>query len=160
MPQHALLRKVPSPCLPSSPVSSPRLGHGHPFLRCACLCPGGPDPALSFQVACEFGLLRVVSRNGGIRGKDYCILYNPQWAHLPRDLSKVVSGTCAFDLQSASCHSPGPPQPGFSCCLRAVGSLVRQGPHVYLCPNASSREMPVLQVGPFAPSHLHLMVCA
>ncbi|XP_049979346.1 signal peptide peptidase-like 2B isoform X2 [Alexandromys fortis] len=44
---------------------------------------------LAAQVACEFGLLRVVSRNGGIRGKDYCILYNPQWAHLPRDLSKV-----------------------------------------------------------------------
>ena len=127
-----------------------------------CLCPGGPDPALSFQVACEFGLLRVVSQNGGIRGKDYCILYNPQWAHLPRDLNKVVSGACACDLlttrvlQSAPCRSPGPPQPGFSCCLRAVGSLVRQGPHVYLSPNASSREMPV----PFTPSHLHLMVCA
>ncbi|XP_057627929.1 signal peptide peptidase-like 2B isoform X3 [Chionomys nivalis] len=44
---------------------------------------------LAAQVACEFGLLRVVSQNGGIRGKDYCILYNPQWAHLPRDLSKV-----------------------------------------------------------------------
>ncbi|XP_051033216.1 signal peptide peptidase-like 2B isoform X3 [Phodopus roborovskii] len=41
------------------------------------------------QVACEFGMLRVVSQSGGTRGKDYCILYNPQWAHLPHDLSKV-----------------------------------------------------------------------
>lgn len=90
--QHALLGKVPSPCLPSSLVSSTRLGHGHPFLSCACLCPGVLTLPLSFQVACEFGLLRVVSQSGGIRGRDYCILYNPQWAHLPRDLSKVVSG--------------------------------------------------------------------
>ncbi|XP_038166913.1 signal peptide peptidase-like 2B isoform X4 [Arvicola amphibius] len=44
---------------------------------------------LAAQVACEFGLLRVISQSGGIRGRDYCILYNPQWAHLPRDLSKV-----------------------------------------------------------------------
>ncbi|CAO2641366.1 Signal peptide peptidase-like 2B [Lemmus lemmus] len=44
---------------------------------------------LAAQVACEFGLLRVVSQSSGIRGKDYCILYNPQWAHLPHDLSKV-----------------------------------------------------------------------
>lgn len=45
---------------------------------------------LSFQAACEFGVLRVVSQT---RGRDYCILYNPQWAHLPHDLSKVVSVT-------------------------------------------------------------------
>ncbi|KAK7803938.1 hypothetical protein U0070_020155 [Myodes glareolus] len=44
---------------------------------------------LAAQVACEFGLLHVVSQSGGIRGRDYCILYNSQWAHLPRDLSKV-----------------------------------------------------------------------
>ncbi|XP_027275100.1 signal peptide peptidase-like 2B isoform X5 [Cricetulus griseus] len=44
---------------------------------------------LAAQVACEFGVLRVVSQSGGTRGKDYCILYNPQWARLPHDLSKV-----------------------------------------------------------------------
>ncbi|XP_052603064.1 signal peptide peptidase-like 2B isoform X4 [Peromyscus californicus insignis] len=44
---------------------------------------------LAAQVACEFGVLRVVSQSGGTRGRDYCILYNPQWAHLPHDLSKV-----------------------------------------------------------------------
>ncbi|XP_052021339.1 signal peptide peptidase-like 2B isoform X4 [Apodemus sylvaticus] len=41
---------------------------------------------LAAQAACEFGVLRVVSQT---RGRDYCILYNPQWAHLPHDLSKV-----------------------------------------------------------------------
>ncbi|XP_076414970.1 signal peptide peptidase-like 2B isoform X2 [Peromyscus maniculatus bairdii] len=44
---------------------------------------------LAAQVACELGVLRVVSQSGGTRGRDYCILYNPQWAHLPHDLSKV-----------------------------------------------------------------------
>lgn len=40
-------------------------------------------------MACEFGVLHVVSQTGGTRGRDYCILYNPQWAHLPQDLNKV-----------------------------------------------------------------------
>ncbi|XP_036026974.1 signal peptide peptidase-like 2B isoform X2 [Onychomys torridus] len=44
---------------------------------------------LTAQVACEFGVLRVVSQSSSTRGRDYCILYNPQWAHLPHDLSKV-----------------------------------------------------------------------
>ncbi|XP_063119806.1 signal peptide peptidase-like 2B isoform X19 [Rattus norvegicus] len=44
---------------------------------------------LAAQVACEFGVLRVVPQSGGTRGRDYCILYNPQWAHLPHDLNKV-----------------------------------------------------------------------
>ncbi|GAB1295371.1 Signal peptide peptidase-like 2B [Apodemus speciosus] len=41
---------------------------------------------LAAQAACEFGVLRVVSQT---RGRDYCVLYNPQWARLPHDLSKV-----------------------------------------------------------------------
>lgn len=44
---------------------------------------------LAAQAACEFGILRVVPQSGGTRGRDYCILYNPQWAHLPHDLNKV-----------------------------------------------------------------------
>lgn len=43
------------------------------------------------QVSCEYGMVHVVSDTGFPRGKDYCILYNPQWAHLPHDLSKAVS---------------------------------------------------------------------
>ncbi|KAM9105927.1 signal peptide peptidase-like 2B isoform 3-T4 [Megaptera novaeangliae] len=45
---------------------------------------------LAAQVACEYGMVHVVSEAGGPKGKDYCILYNPQWAHLPLDLSKAV----------------------------------------------------------------------
>ncbi|XP_023990189.1 signal peptide peptidase-like 2B isoform X4 [Physeter macrocephalus] len=45
---------------------------------------------LAAQVACEYGMVHVVSETGGPKGKDYCILYNPQWAHLPLDLSKAV----------------------------------------------------------------------
>lgn len=48
-------------------------------------------PSALLQVACEYGMVHVVSETGGPRGKDYCILYNPQWAHLPHDLSKAVS---------------------------------------------------------------------
>lgn len=48
-------------------------------------------PAPLLQVACEYGMVHVVSEMGGPKGKDYCILYNPQWAHLPHDLSKAVS---------------------------------------------------------------------
>ncbi|XP_031205572.1 signal peptide peptidase-like 2B isoform X2 [Mastomys coucha] len=44
---------------------------------------------LAAQAACEFGVLRVVSQTSRTRGRDYCILYNPQWAHLPHDLNKV-----------------------------------------------------------------------
>ena len=35
-------------------------------------------------------MVHVVSETGGPKGKDYCILYNPQWAHLPHDLSKAT----------------------------------------------------------------------
>nr|XP_044608147.1 signal peptide peptidase-like 2B [Equus asinus] len=45
---------------------------------------------LAAQAACEYGMVHVVSEAGGPRGRDYCILYNPQWAHLPHDLSKAV----------------------------------------------------------------------
>lgn len=30
-------------------------------------------------------------KGGGGGGKDYCILFNSQWAHLPHDLGKAVS---------------------------------------------------------------------
>ncbi|XP_064136274.1 signal peptide peptidase-like 2B isoform X4 [Loxodonta africana] len=44
---------------------------------------------LAAQVACEYGMVHVVSESGSPRGRDYCVLYNPQWAHLPHDLSKA-----------------------------------------------------------------------
>lgn len=64
---------------------------------CPCLAqtqlllPSSLTTALLLQVACEYGMVHVVSEAGGPKGKDYCILYNPQWAHLPHDLGKAVS---------------------------------------------------------------------
>ncbi|XP_051028912.1 signal peptide peptidase-like 2B isoform X2 [Acomys russatus] len=60
---------------------------------------------LAAQVACEFGVLRAVSQTGGTRGRDYCILYNPQWAHLPQDLNKVALLKLR-DLSSTQLCSP------------------------------------------------------
>ncbi|XP_063147094.1 signal peptide peptidase-like 2B isoform X3 [Candoia aspera] len=46
------------------------------------------------QVSGEFGVVRVFPEKGGGGGggggKDYCILFNSQWAHLPHDLGKAV----------------------------------------------------------------------
>lgn len=91
---------------------------------------------LSFQVACEFGVLRVVSQTSRTRSRDYCILYNPQWAHLPHDLSKVVSVTLghnATHLGVLTWWALCPSGPEFSCArrsnwLRAVGRQVCWGP--------------------------------
>ncbi|XP_012624848.2 signal peptide peptidase-like 2B isoform X2 [Microcebus murinus] len=44
---------------------------------------------LAAQVAYKYGMVHVISEVGGPKGKDYCILYNPQWAHLPHDLGKA-----------------------------------------------------------------------
>ncbi|XP_053752837.1 signal peptide peptidase-like 2B isoform X4 [Panthera pardus] len=79
---------------------------------------------LAAQVACEYGMVHVVSESGGPRGKDYCILYNPQWAHLPHDLSKAIRW-CQRPLPqsllqlrdwtaSVLCSPPDLPAKGFS----------------------------------------------
>ncbi|XP_008835319.1 signal peptide peptidase-like 2B isoform X3 [Nannospalax galili] len=69
---------------------------------------------LAAQVACEYGMLHVVSEKGGPQSKDYCILYNPQWARLPHDLAKV-SFLQLRDLRSAQlCSHFDLPADGFS----------------------------------------------
>ncbi|XP_073910430.1 signal peptide peptidase-like 2B isoform X3 [Castor canadensis] len=69
---------------------------------------------LAAQVTCEYGMVHVVSQSGGPKGKDYCILYNPQWAHLPQDLSKA-SLLQLSDWTSSLLCSPGDlPASGFS----------------------------------------------
>ncbi|XP_048197907.1 signal peptide peptidase-like 2B isoform X2 [Perognathus longimembris pacificus] len=69
---------------------------------------------LAAQVACEYGMVHVVSEGRGPKGKDYCILYNPQWAHLPQDLGKA-SLLQLRDWTSSLLCSPGDlPASGFS----------------------------------------------
>lgn len=98
---------------------------GCPCLDWTLLLPGGPAPTPStltpaplLQVACEYGMVRVVSETGDPRGKDYCILYNPQWAHLPHDLSKAVS--------AARPAAPPPRRP--AQCLQRAGGGQRRDP--------------------------------
>ncbi|XP_045347305.1 signal peptide peptidase-like 2B isoform X2 [Leopardus geoffroyi] len=69
---------------------------------------------LAAQVACEYGMVHVVSESGGPRGKDYCILYNPQWAHLPHDLSKASLLQLRDWTASVLCSPPDLPAKGFS----------------------------------------------
>ncbi|XP_047387262.1 signal peptide peptidase-like 2B isoform X2 [Sciurus carolinensis] len=61
---------------------------------------------LEAQVACEYGMVHVLSESGTPRGKDYCILYNPQWAHLPQDLGKAVSVCSRLALAAWLCFLP------------------------------------------------------
>ncbi|XP_048666700.1 signal peptide peptidase-like 2B [Marmota marmota marmota] len=60
------------------------------------------------QVACEYGMVHVLPESGTPKGKDYCILYNPQWAHLPQDLSKAVGvGVNGLSAQLCTLWSAG-----------------------------------------------------
>ncbi|KAM9105928.1 signal peptide peptidase-like 2B isoform 4-T5 [Megaptera novaeangliae] len=69
---------------------------------------------LAAQVACEYGMVHVVSEAGGPKGKDYCILYNPQWAHLPLDLSKASLLQVRDWTTSVLCSPADLPAKGFS----------------------------------------------
>ncbi|XP_059863315.1 signal peptide peptidase-like 2B isoform X2 [Delphinus delphis] len=69
---------------------------------------------LAAQVACEYGMVHVVSETGGSKGKDYCILYNPQWAHLPLDLSKASLLQVRDWTTSVLCSPADLPAKGFS----------------------------------------------
>ncbi|XP_058138110.1 signal peptide peptidase-like 2B isoform X2 [Dasypus novemcinctus] len=69
---------------------------------------------LAAQVACEYGMVHVTSEAGGARGRDYCILYNPQWAHLPHDLSKAPLLQLRDWTASMLCSPSDLPAGGFS----------------------------------------------
>uniref|UniRef100_A0A673U284 Signal peptide peptidase-like 2B n=1 Tax=Suricata suricatta TaxID=37032 RepID=A0A673U284_SURSU len=59
-------------------------------------------------------MVHVVSETGGPKGKDYCILYNPQWAHLPHDLGKASLLQLWDWTASVLCSPPDLPAKGFS----------------------------------------------
>ncbi|MBN3317161.1 SPP2B protein, partial [Atractosteus spatula] len=56
------------------------------------------------QVLGEYGMAHVTER-GKSKGKDYCILFNSQWAHLPQDLNKA-SRLQIHDLTASVLCSP------------------------------------------------------
>lgn len=77
-------------------------------------------PSVCVQVAGEYGMVRVVSETEVLQGKDYCVLYNPQWAPLPHDLSKAVS-------------TPGPDGPNSMWCIHFLFMQMRTRVPVCVC---------------------------
>ncbi|XP_069914670.1 signal peptide peptidase-like 2B isoform X4 [Oryctolagus cuniculus] len=72
------------------------------------------------QVAGEYGMLRVVSQTETPRGKDYCVLYNPQWAALPHSLGKASLLQLHNWTGSLLCSAADLPPGGFSGRLPLV----------------------------------------
>uniref|UniRef100_I3MUZ4 Signal peptide peptidase-like 2B n=2 Tax=Ictidomys tridecemlineatus TaxID=43179 RepID=I3MUZ4_ICTTR len=71
-------------------------------------------------VACEYGMVHVLPESGTPKGKDYCILYNPQWAHLPQDLSKASLLQLRNWTASLLCSPSDLPASGFSSQIPLV----------------------------------------
>ncbi|NXE39566.1 SPP2B protein, partial [Ptilorrhoa leucosticta] len=69
---------------------------------------------LHFQVYCEYGMVHVLSEKGSSKGKDYCILFNSQWAHLPHDLGKASLLQLQDQTASVLCSPSDVPDGGFN----------------------------------------------
>lgn len=65
------------------------------------------------QVLCQYGMVHVVSEKGHSNPKDYCILFNSQWAHLPYDLSKAALLPLEDQTPSVLCSASDVPRGGF-----------------------------------------------
>ncbi|VTJ68980.1 Hypothetical predicted protein [Marmota monax] len=77
-------------------------------------------PSTTGKVACEYGMVHVLPESGTPKGKDYCILYNPQWAHLPQDLSKASLLQLRNWTASLLCSPSDLPASGFSSQIPLV----------------------------------------
>uniref|UniRef100_UPI004038A0D2 signal peptide peptidase-like 2B isoform X1 n=1 Tax=Callospermophilus lateralis TaxID=76772 RepID=UPI004038A0D2 len=75
---------------------------------------------LAAEMACEYGMVHVLPESGTPKGKDYCILYNPQWAHLPQDLSKASLLQLRNWTASLLCSPSDLPASGFSSQIPLV----------------------------------------
>ncbi|NXP60060.1 SPP2B protein, partial [Chloropsis cyanopogon] len=69
---------------------------------------------LHFQAYCEYGMVHVLSEKGSSKGKDYCILFNSQWAHLPHDLGKASLLQLQDQTASVLCSPSDVPHGGFN----------------------------------------------
>ncbi|XP_028907344.1 signal peptide peptidase-like 2B isoform X2 [Ornithorhynchus anatinus] len=69
---------------------------------------------LAAQVTCEYGMVHVIPEMGDAKGKDYCILFNSQWAHLPHDLNKASLLQLQDQTVSVLCSPSDVPSGGFS----------------------------------------------
>uniref|UniRef100_A0ABM5EME2 Signal peptide peptidase-like 2B isoform X2 n=1 Tax=Pogona vitticeps TaxID=103695 RepID=A0ABM5EME2_9SAUR len=72
------------------------------------------------QVSGEYGIARVFSEKGRAPGKDYCILFNSQWAHLPHDLGKASLLQLQDQTVSVLCAPSDVPDGGFGNSIPMV----------------------------------------
>ncbi|XP_074160224.1 signal peptide peptidase-like 2B isoform X1 [Sminthopsis crassicaudata] len=66
------------------------------------------------QVTCEYGMVHVIAEPGIGKEKDYCILYNSQWAHLPPGLGKASLLQLQNQTSSVLCSQSDVPHGGFN----------------------------------------------
>ncbi|XP_075060741.1 signal peptide peptidase-like 2B isoform X2 [Mixophyes fleayi] len=66
------------------------------------------------EVICEYGMVHVTSDKSGGIAKDYCILFNSEWAHLPHDLTKAALLHLQDQTTSVLCSTADVPDGGFS----------------------------------------------
>ncbi|XP_025048840.1 signal peptide peptidase-like 2B isoform X1 [Alligator sinensis] len=59
-------------------------------------------------------MVHVLSEKGSSKGKDYCILFNSQWAHLPHDLGKASLLQLQDQTTSVLCSPSDVPDGGFN----------------------------------------------
>ncbi|XP_072261310.1 signal peptide peptidase-like 2B isoform X1 [Pyxicephalus adspersus] len=66
------------------------------------------------KVLCGYGMVHVTSEKSGGSAKDYCILFNSEWAHLPHDLTKAALLHLQDQTTSVLCSPADVPEGGFS----------------------------------------------
>lgn len=66
------------------------------------------------KVLCEYGMVHVTSEKSSGSAKDYCILFNSEWAHLPHDLTKAALLHLQDQTASVLCSPADVPDGGFS----------------------------------------------
>ncbi|KAM4708375.1 signal peptide peptidase-like 2B isoform 2-T2 [Discoglossus pictus] len=66
------------------------------------------------EVLCEYGMVHVTSEKSSGNPKDYCILFNPEWARLPHDLTKAALLQLQDQSASVLCSPTDVPDGGFS----------------------------------------------
>ncbi|XP_041416929.1 signal peptide peptidase-like 2B isoform X4 [Xenopus laevis] len=65
------------------------------------------------EVVSEYGMVHVTSEKSSSSSKDYCILFNSQWAPLPQDLAKAGLLQLQNETETALCSPSDVPERGF-----------------------------------------------
>ncbi|KAM4050855.1 signal peptide peptidase-like 2B isoform 1-T1 [Anomaloglossus baeobatrachus] len=76
--------------------------------------------AMVTQVLSEYGMVHVTSDKSDGSAKDYCILFNSEWAHLPHDLTKAALLHLQDQTTSVLCSPTDVPDGGFSNSIPMV----------------------------------------